>query len=150
MRSLIDILDLSVEEIDDLIRVAQDIMANRGRPTGRSANTEALATLFLGPPPEPASALRRPCWSWAATCWASRGQFQLRLQGRERSGHGERRQRLLRHHRHAPPPKEGAPLVAARRALVPVINAGDSGHNHPTQTLTDLRPSPRPRAGWTI
>ena len=70
---------------------------------------------------------------------ASPRQQQLfRSKGRERSGYGAHGQLLRRHHRHAPPEGGRAACRCDALASVPVINAGDGGHNHPTQTLADL------------
>ena len=94
MRSLIDILELSLQEIDELVAVGTDIIHQPAK-YAHKCDGKILATLFFEP---------------------------------------STRTRLIamRH------PKEGAPLVASMNSTVPVINAGDGGHNHPTQTLTDL------------
>ncbi len=118
--------------VDELIATANDIIENP-KSTAKKCRGLKLATLFSSPPPGPGSASRPPCMSWAATSWASPRPRQLRCQGRERGRYRQNRLLLCRYHRHAPP-QEGAPLVAAMNASVPVINAGDGGHNHPTQT----------------
>ena len=137
MRSLIDILDLSVEEIDDLIRVARDIMANR-EAYREKCKYKTLATLFFEPSTRTRLSFEAAMlelggnvlgFSEANSSSASKGESVADTVSVV-SGYCDII--AMRH------PKEGAPLVAARRALVPVINAGDGGHNHPTQTLTDL------------
>ena len=137
MKSLIDILDLSVEEIDDLIRVARDIMANR-EAYREKCKYKTLATLFFEPSTRTRLSFEAAMlelggnvlgFSEANSSSASKGESVADTVSVV-SGYCDII--AMRH------PKEGAPLVAARRALVPVINAGDGGHNHPTQTLTDL------------
>ncbi len=137
MRSLIDILDLSVEEIDGLIRVAHDIMANR-EAYREKCKYKTLATLFFEPSTRTRLSFEAAMlelggnvlgFSEANSSSASKGESVADTVSVV-SGYCDII--AMRH------PKEGAPLVAAKRALVPVINAGDGGHNHPTQTLTDL------------
>ena len=79
-RSVINILDLSVEELDELIATANDIIANPKKYSEKCRGLK-LATLFFEPSTGPGSALRRRCLSWAAMCWASRKPRRLCRQG---------------------------------------------------------------------
>ncbi len=137
MRSLIDIQELSTSEIDKLIEVAKDIIANPQKYSEKCKGKK-LATLFY-------EASTRTRLSFEAAMYelggnvlgfassdnssASKGE-SVADTVRVCSGYADII--AMRH------PKEGAPLVASMHSLVPIINAGDGGHNHPTQTLTDL------------
>ena len=137
MRSLINILDLSVEELDALIATANDIIA-KPEKYAEVCHGKKLATLFF----EPSTRTRL---SFEAAMHELGGSV-LTVAGADSSSavKGESIADTakvvscyadiiaMRH------PKEGAPLVAAMNATIPVINAGDGGHNHPTQTLADL------------
>lgn len=137
MKHLIDIKDLSVQEIDELIKVAKDIMKN---PNAYSEKCKGkiLATLFFEPSTRTRlsfeSAMLRLGgnvlgFSEANSSSAAKGESvadTVRVVG------GYSDIIAMRH------PKEGAPVVASSKSIVPIINAGDGGHNHPTQTLTDL------------
>ncbi len=137
MRHLIDILDLTTQEIDSLICVASDIVSNPEKYREK-CRYQKLATLFYEPStrtrlsfeaammelggnvlgfsePSSSSAAKGESISDTAAIVSSYADIIA-----------------MRH------PKEGAPLVAARKSEVPIINAGDGGHHHPTQTLTDL------------
>lgn len=137
MRSLIGILDLSTEEIDALIRVAEDIIANPDAYREKCRGKK-LATLFF----EPSTRTRL---SFEAAMYELGGNVLGFSEATSSSvAKGESVADTIRTvncyadiiaMRH---PKEGAPLVASAKSQVPVINAGDGGHNHPTQTLTDL------------
>lgn len=137
MRSLIDILDLSPEEIDELIVCAEDIIA-QPQKYAHVCSGKKLATLFF----EPSTRTRL---SFEAAMYELGGNVLGFSEAQSSSAaKGESVSDTVRTvscyadiiaMRH---PKEGAPVVAARRSLVPVINAGDGGHNHPTQTLADL------------
>ena len=137
MRNLIDIMDLSVEELDELIACAMDIIANPVKYRD-SCRYKKLATLFF----EPSTRTRL---SFEAAMYELGGNV-IGFAGAQSSSaaKGESVADTVRTvgcyadiiaMRH---PKEGAPLVATRTAGVPVINAGDGGHFHPTQTLADL------------
>lgn len=137
MRSLIDIFDLTTEEIDGLISTAEDIMAN---PTAYSERCRGkkLATLFYEPSTRTRLSFEAAMYelggnvlgfSAANSSSASKGE-SVADTARTVSCFADII--AMRHF------KEGAPLVASLNATVPVINAGDGGHNHPTQTLTDL------------
>ncbi len=137
MRSLIDILELSLEEIDQLIATAEDIIAHPEKYR-ESCKYKKLATLFF----EPSTRTRL---SFEAAMHELGGQvLSVSSAGSSSASKGESVADTaktvscyadiiaMRH------PKEGAPMVASMNASIPVINAGDGGHNHPTQTLADL------------
>ena len=137
MRSLIDILELSTEEIDELVAKASDIIAHP-EAYAHKCDGKILATLFFEPSTRTRlsfeSAMLRLGgqvlgFSEAASSSAAKGE-SVADTARTVSCYSDII--AMRH------PKEGAPLVASMSATVPVINAGDGGHNHPTQTLTDL------------
>ena len=121
MKYLIDPMDLSVEEIDELIDIANDIIKDRTRYQDVCRH-KILATLFF----EPSTRTRLSFES----AMLSLGGSVLGFSSASNSSYCDII--AMRH------PKEGAPLVATRKSTVPLINAGDGGHNHPTQTLTDL------------
>lgn len=137
MRNIIDILDLSKEEIQDLIAVAEDIIKNPDAYREKCKNKK-LATLFF----EPSTRTRL---SFEAAMYELGGNVLGFSDGNNSSASkGESVHDTIKvvscyadviAMRH---PKEGAALVAAMASSVPVINAGDGGHNHPTQTLADL------------
>ncbi|MCI8610674.1 MAG: aspartate carbamoyltransferase [Clostridiales bacterium] len=137
MRSLIGILDLSTKEIDDLIHTAQDIIAHP-EAYREKCKGKKLATLFF----EPSTRTRL---SFEAAMYELGGNVLGFSEASSSSvAKGESVADTIRTvncyadiiaMRH---PKEGAPLVASVKSQVPIINAGDGGHNHPTQTLTDL------------
>ena len=137
LRHLISITDLSVEEVDHLIEVADDIIENP-EAYQEICRHKKLATLFF----EPSTRTRL---SFTAAMMELGGNVLGFDQAASSSASkGESVSDTItmvscyadiiamRH------PKEGAPFVAARRATVPIINGGDGGHFHPTQTLTDL------------
>ncbi len=137
MRNLMNITDLSLEEIDELIATAEDIIANPVKYQD-ACNHKLMAALFF----EPSTRTRL---SFEAAMQRLGGSvIGFSEAGSSSTAKGESLSDtvqtvgcyadliVMRH------PKEGAPVVAARRAGVPIINAGDGAHNHPTQTLTDL------------
>ncbi len=136
-KSLIRISDLSVKEIDELITTANDIIADPAK-YAEACHGKKLATLFF----EPSTRTRL---SFEAAMYELGGHVLSVSEGQSSSAaKGESVADTARTvscyadiiaMRH---PKEGAPYVAAEHASIPVINAGDGGHNHPTQTLTDL------------
>ena len=137
MRSLIDILELSTQEIDELVEKASDIIAHP-EAYAHKCDGKILATLFFEPSTRTRlsfeSAMLRLGgqvlgFSEASSSSAAKGE-SVADTARTVSCYSDII--AMRH------PKEGAPLVASMNATVPVINAGDGGHNHPTQTLTDL------------
>lgn len=137
MKYLIDPIDLSVEEIQDLIELAEDIIKDRTRYQDVCAH-KILATLFF----EPSTRTRLSFESAMLSLGGSVLGFSNANSSSATKGESVTDTIwtvscysdiiAMRH------PKEGAPLVAIRRSKVPLINAGDGGHNHPTQTLTDL------------
>ena len=137
MRSLIDILDLSTEEIDQLVAVGSDIM-DHPEKYAHKCDGKILATLFFEPSTRTRLSFESAMlslggkvlgFSEAKSSSAAKGE-SVADTARTVSCYSDII--AMRH------PKEGAPLVASMHATVPVINAGDGGHNHPTQTLTDL------------
>ena len=137
MRSVIDILDLSVEEINDLIATACDIIDNPDK-YAEACKRKKLATLFFEPSTRTRLSFEAAMlelggnvisMASAASSSASKGE-SVADTAKVISCYADII--AMRH------PKEGAALVAANNASIPVINAGDGGHCHPTQTLADL------------
>ena len=137
MRSLIDILDFSTAELDDLISVALDIIANPEKYYEACAHKK-LATLFFEPSTRTRLSFEAAMlelggtvlgFSEATSSSAAKGE-SVADTAKTVSCYADII--AMRH------PKEGAPYVASQAATIPVINAGDGGHNHPTQTLADL------------
>ena len=137
MRSVIDILDLSVEEIDALIATACDIIDNPDK-YAEACKRKKLATLFFEPSTRTRMSFEAAMlelggnvisMASAASSSASKGE-SVADTAKVISCYADII--AMRH------PKEGAALVAANNASIPVINAGDGGHCHPTQTLADL------------
>ena len=137
MRSLIDILELSVEELNEMVAVAEDIMANPAK-YAHKCDGKKLATLFYEPSTRTRLSFEAAMYELggnvlsvasAASSSAAKGE-SVADTAKMISVYADIM--AMRH------PKEGAPLVAAMNATIPVVNAGDGGHNHPTQTLADL------------
>ena len=137
MRSLIDIVDFSVEELDELLKTACDISEHPEKYSG-ACRGKKLATLFFEPSTRTRLSFEAAMYelggnvlgfSDAGTSSASKGE-SIYDTAKMISCYADIM--AMRH------PKEGAPYVAARSASIPVINAGDGGHCHPTQTLADL------------
>ena len=137
MRSLINILDLSIEEIDELIEVANDIIENPDK-YAESCKRKKLASLFFEPSTRTRLSFEAAMlelggsvigFSEAQSSSAAKGE-SVADTVKTVSCYADII--AMRH------PKEGAPYVASLNASIPVINAGDGGHNHPTQTLADL------------
>ena len=137
MRHLIDILDLSKEEIDELVETASDIIADPSKYED-ACRHKILATLFFEPSTRTRLSFESAMLSLGGEVLGfSEAQSSSAAKGESvadtiRTVSCYSDIIAMRH------PKEGAPFVASRVAEVPVINAGDGGHNHPTQTLTDL------------
>lgn len=137
MRHLIDILDLSKDEIDSLIALAGDII-ERPQKYQEACKGKKLATLFFEPSTRTRLSFEAAMYelgghvlgfSESSSSSTAKGESvsdTVKVVG------GYADIIAMRH------PKEGAPLVASMAAGIPVINAGDGGHNHPTQTLADL------------
>ena len=137
MRSLNSILDIGVDELDGLIATAKDIIAHPEAYWDRCAHKK-LATLFFEPSTRTRLSLEAAMlelggsvigFSEASSSSASKGE-SVADTAKIVSCYADII--AMRH------PKEGAPYVASQAATIPVINAGDGGHNHPTQTLADL------------
>ena len=137
MRSLIDIVDFSVEELQGLLDTACDIIANPEKYR-ESCRYKKLATLFFEPSTRTRLSFEAAMlelggsvigFSEASSSSAAKGE-SVADTAKMISCYADIM--AMRH------PKEGAPYVAARAASIPVINAGDGGHCHPTQTLADL------------
>ena len=137
MRSLIDIKDLSIEEIDELIVKANDIIENP-KKYAHACDGLKLATLFFEPSTRTRLSFEAAMYELGGNVLGfSEAQSSSAAKGESVSDTIKTVSCYadiiaMRH------PKEGAPLVASKKSTVPIINAGDGGHNHPTQTLTDL------------
>ena len=148
MNHLIDIFDLSTQEIDELIAKANNIIAHP-QQYAHKCDGKKLATLFF----EPSTRTRL---SFEAAMYELGGNVLGFSEANSSSAaKGESVSDTIRTvscyadiiaMRH---PKEGAPLAASLKSLVPIINAGDGGHNHPTQTLTDLLTIAREKGGFS-
>lgn len=137
MRSVIDIIDLTPEEIDDMIKTACDIIDNPLKYS-EMCKGKKLATLFFEPSTRTRLSFEAAMYelggnvigfSEASSSSATKGE-SVADTAKVISCYADII--AMRH------PKEGAPFVASKNATIPVINAGDGGHNHPTQTLADL------------
>ena len=137
MRSLISILDFTTEELDQLIATAKDIAAHPEKYWDACAHKK-LATLFFEPSTRTRLSFEAAMlelggtvlgFSEAGSSSAAKGE-SVADTAKTVSCYADII--AMRH------PREGAPYVASRAATIPVINAGDGGHNHPTQTLADL------------
>ncbi len=147
MRSLIDIRELNVDEIDELVRTANDIIDNPAKYSEKCKG-KILATLFFEPSTRTRLSFESAMlnlggnvigFSDSQNSSASKGE-SVADTTKIVSGYADII--AMRH------PKEGAPLVASMNTDIPVINAGDGGHNHPTQTLTDLLTINREKGGF--
>lgn len=147
MRHLTDILDLSTNEVNELIAVAEDIIENPEKYR-KACQYKKLATLFFEPSTRTRLSFEAAMlelggsvigFSEANSSSASKGESvcdTVRTVGCYADIIA------MRH------PKEGAPMAAALKSEVPIINAGDGGHNHPTQTLADLLTIKREKGGF--
>ena len=137
MRSLIDILELSTEELEELINTADDIIANPAK-YAHKCDGKKLATLFFEPSTRTRLSFEAAMYELGGNVLGfSESQSSSAAKGESVADTAKTVSCYadiiaMRH------PKEGAPLVASLNASIPVINAGDGGHNHPTQTLADL------------
>lgn len=137
MRHLTDVLQLSCKEIDELIEVANDIVANPAKYS-KKCEGKKLATLFFEPSTRTRLSFESAMYELGGNVLGfSEAQSSSAAKGESVSDTirtvGCYADIIAMRH-----PKEGAPTVASMVSPVPVINAGDGGHNHPTQTLTDL------------
>lgn len=137
MRHLLDTTDLTLEEIDDMIALATDIIENKQK-YAHVCDGKKLATLFFEPSTRTRLSFEAAMYelggnvlgfSSAASTSASKGET---VEDTVRIVSNYADIIAMRH------PLEGAPRVATKRTLIPIINAGDGGHAHPTQTLADL------------
>lgn len=137
MRNLISITDLTVKEIDSMISLAGNIMDNP-KEYSKVCDGKILATLFF----EPSTRTRLSFESAMLSLGGSVLGFSEANSSSSAKGEsvsdtirvvGEYSDIIAMRH-----PKEGAPMLASEKTIVPIINAGDGGHFHPTQTLTDL------------
>ena len=137
MKNLIDIADISLAEEQELIDLAKDIIANPGQYSEACRNKK-MATLFFEPSTRTRLSFEAAMidlggnvigFSTAEASSAAKGES---VSDTVRTVESYSDLIVMRH------PKEGAALVAARNVQIPLINAGDGGHQHPTQTLTDL------------
>jgi len=137
MRSLIDIAELSLEEIDSLLATANDIIDNPQKYSEKCKGKK-LATLFFEPSTRTRLSFEAAMYELGGNVLGfSEAQSSSAAKGESVADTAKTVSCYadiiaMRH------PKEGAPLVASMNASIPVINAGDGGHNHPTQTLADL------------
>ena len=137
MRHLIDIMDLSIEELDEMIGTAKDIIADPEKYSHICAGKK-LATLFFEPSTRTRLSFEAAMYELGGNVLGfSEAQSSSAAKGESvadtiRTVGAYADIIAMRH------PKEGAPIAGIRRSTIPVINAGDGGHNHPTQTLTDL------------
>ncbi len=137
MKNLIGIEDFSTEEIDELIKVSKDIISNKEKYLEKCKG-KILATLFFEPSTRTRLSFESAMLSLGGSVLGFSSADSSSTQKGETladtikvvSGYSDII--AMRH------PKEGAPIVAANNSNVPIINAGDGGHNHPTQTLLDL------------
>ena len=137
MRHLLDTTDLSLKEIDDMIELANDIIANK-KKYAHICEGKKLATLFFEPSTRTRLSFEAAMYelggnvlgfSEASSSSASKGET---VEDTVRIVSNYADIIAMRH------PLEGAPRVVVNKSLVPIINAGDGGHAHPTQTLADL------------
>lgn len=147
MKNVIDILDLSVEELQEIIDTAMDIIANPAK-YAHICDGKKLATLFFEPSTRTRMSFEAAMYelgghvismSSAASSSAAKGE-SVADTAKVVSCYADIM--VIRH------PKEGAAFVASTNATVPVINAGDGGHCHPTQTLADLLTIYREKGGF--
>ena len=147
MRHLLDTTDLTLKEIDDMISVAADIIDNKEK-YAHICEGKKLATLFFEPSTRTRLSFEAAMYelggnvlgfSEAASSSASKGES---VEDTVRIVSCYADIIAMRH------PFEGAPRVASQKSGVPIINAGDGGHSHPTQTLTDLFTIYREKGGF--
>lgn len=147
MRSLIDIQELTVDEIDELIAVANDIIDNPEKYKEKCKG-KILATLFFEPSTRTRLSFESAMFNLGGNVLGfSEAQSSSSAKGESVADTVKTVSCYadiiaMRH------PKEGAPMVASMNSSVPIINAGDGGHNHPTQTLADLLTIKREKGGF--
>ena len=137
MKHLIDIMELTTAEIDQMVDTAKDIIANPAK-YAEKCKGKKLATLFFEPSTRTRLSFEAAMYELGGNVLGfSEAQSSSAAKGESvadtiRTVGAYADIIAMRH------PKEGAPMVASRKSTVPIINAGDGGHNHPTQTLIDL------------
>ncbi len=137
MRHLIDIQELSIGEIEELIAIAGDIIEHPAK-YAEACRGKKLATLFFEPSTRTRLSFEAAMYELGGNVLSVAGGASSSAAKGESVADTAKTVSCyadiiaMRH------PKEGAPLVASMHSSIPVINAGDGGHNHPTQTLTDL------------
>ena len=137
MKHLIDIMELTTAEIDQMVDTAKDIIANPAK-YAEKCKGKKLATLFFEPSTRTRLSFEAAMYELGGNVLGfSEAQSSSAAKGESvadtiRTVGAYADIIAMRH------PTEGAPMVASRKSTVPIINAGDGGHNHPTQTLTDL------------
>ena len=147
MRSVIDIVDLSTAEIDELVATACDIIENPGKYSEKCRGKK-LATLFFEPSTRTRLSFEAAMYELGGNVLSvSSGSSSSAAKGESVADTAKTVSCYadiiaMRH------PKEGAALVASKNASIPVINAGDGGHCHPTQTLADLLTIYREKGGF--
>ncbi len=147
MRSLIDILELTTQELSGLISVANDII-DHPQKYAEACKGKKLATLFFEPSTRTRLSFEAAMYELGGNVLGfSEAQSSSAAKGESVADTAKTISCYadiiaMRH------PKEGAPLVASMNASIPVINAGDGGHNHPTQTLADLLTIYREKGGF--
>ena len=147
MRSLIDITDFTTEELEELIKSACDIIENPDKYS-EACKGKKLATLFFEPSTRTRLSFEAAMYELGGNVIGfSEANSSSAAKGESVSDTAKTISCYadiiaMRH------PKEGAPLVAANNATIPVINAGDGGHCHPTQTLADLLTIYREKGGF--
>ncbi len=147
MRSLIDILDFTPAELDELVATACDII-DRPDQYAKRCRGKKLATLFFEPSTRTRLSFEAAMYELGGNVIGfSEAQSSSAAKGESVADTAKTISCYadiiaMRH------PKEGAPLVAAQNATIPVINAGDGGHSHPTQTLADLLTIYREKGGF--
>ena len=141
MRSINDIRDLTVDEINELIRLACDII-DHPEKYSEKCRGKKLATLFFEPSTRTRLSFEAAMYELGGNVLGSSAAKGESVADTARTVGCYADIIAMRH------PKEGAPYVASQHAGVPVINAGDGGHNHPTQTLADLLTIYREKGGF--
>ncbi len=147
MRSLIDILELNTAELQELINTANDIIENPAKYSEKCKGKK-LATLFFEPSTRTRLSFEAAMYELGGNVLGfSESNSSSAAKGESVADTAKTVSCYadiiaMRH------PKEGAPLVASMNATIPVINAGDGGHNHPTQTLADLLTIYREKGGF--
>ena len=147
MKHLIDIMQLTTEEIDEMIDTANDIIANPDK-YAEKCKRKKLATLFFEPSTRTRLSFEAAMYELGGNVLGfSEAQSSSAAKGESVSDTirtvGAYADIIAMRH-----PKEGAPMVACRRSTVPIINAGDGGHNHPNKTFTVLLTTTRKKGNF--